>query len=340
MIRIYTTGRHAHRSPLSYPALHLLFEQDVMHVAEPADADLYVFAHVSDIQEAPQTLVEDWRRRRRPVLLLSEEPFWDTIWGKQPLEATLYVDTAFGPLPVQQLNHYTSDIFRFDRLPYYLLTNPRFARAYRARFVRNAALDVQDWHAHFTARTVDVTFMFERRPEAYHTVHWPQGDITGLCAWRTEMAEARTSGTVERLGHSWQGGINRLDMDTDWHADKLHHLDDHARIMGAIENTHQPDYVTEKLFDAYACGSLPLYYASVGHRIHDIDLHAHSWINLYDLSPRQAAKRVEDIEWSAHLEGFVQAQNTLATLFCNDMAWHAEHTRLRHATVTALQRFL
>jgi len=340
VIRIFMTGRHAHRNPLSYPALRPLFEGEIEKVTEPSAADLYVFAHVSDIQEASRGLVEDWRRRRRPVVLLSEEPFWDTIWGGQPLETQIYVDTGFGALPVHQLNHYTSKIFHFDRLPYYLLTNPRFARAYTARFTCNAGLRMQDWQAQFLERSVDLTFMFERRPEAYHDVKWPHGDIVGLCAWRTRLAEACNTGTVERLGQSWQGGVSRLDIGTDWHAEKLDRLDRHARLIGALENTHQPNYITEKFFDALACGSLPLYFASEGHRIHDLGLPTQSWVNLYGLSPAQAAEQITHIDLRTALGAFVEAQRTLANLFCDPRLWHAERLRLRAATLSELAKFL
>lgn len=340
MIRIYTTGRHAHRSPLCYPALRPLFEDQIRLVDHPSQADLYVFAHVVDIQEAPQEMVADWRARRRPVLLLSEEPFWDTIWGGQPLDPLVYVDTGFGALPVHQLNHHTSDIFHFEHLPYYLLSDHRFAKAYSARFARNATLSRQDWQDRFAARRVDVTFMFERRPEPYHSVKWPQGDIMGLCAWRTELAEACQTGTVERLGQSWQGGVSRLDLQTDWHLDKLTRLEDHCRILGAIENTHQPNYITEKFFDAFACGALPLYHASDTHRIHSLGLPGDSWINLYGKAPQDAAHQLNGVDYPARLEAFVQAQNKLATLFCAADIWDSERKRLKRATRAALETFV
>jgi hypothetical protein len=96
VIRVYKTGRHAKRTPLSYPALWPLFEMQIELVERPEMADLYLFAHVMDIQEAPEDLVLDWRRRHRPVVLLSEEPFWDTIWGRRPLDPMIFVDTSYG----------------------------------------------------------------------------------------------------------------------------------------------------------------------------------------------------------------------------------------------------
>lgn len=335
MIRVYISGRHSKRLPLSYRALAPLFAGRIEAAASPAEADLYLFAHSLDIQAAPQALVQDWRRRRqRPVVLLSEEPFWDTIWGRQPLQRQLILATAWGDLPVIQLNHATSGLFRFARIPYYLLTNHRFANTYAARFARNAQLGAADWQARFAARQTDLTFMFERRPEPYHAVQWPEADIAGLCSWRTELAEAAHWPRTERLGRSWQGGQARQQL-RNWHLDKITRLDGRCRLMAAFENTHQPDYLTEKLFDAFACGALPLYWAAPGHRLHSFGLPPQAWVNCHGLTPQQAAAQLQALlaaDWPAErFEAYAQAQRQLADLFAATGLWVAERQRLQAA---------
>jgi len=315
MIRVFLTGRHARRCPLSYAALAPLFADSIRLVERPSEADLYLFAHSLDIREAPGEMVLDWRTRRRPVVLLSEEPFWDTIWTQRPLDRELYIETDFGDLPVIQLNHQTSDIFDYDVIPYYLLTSHRFSTAYRSRFRRNAARSVADWRADFAARAVDLTFMFERRPERHHDARWPEAEIIGLCAWRTDVAELCTAGTVERLGHRWQGGPPRQQL-PDWHLDKIMRLDGRARSQAAFENTHHPRYLTEKLFDAFACGSRPLYFASPGHRVHELGLPQAAWLNLYDLDPETAAAWIsEPFGDAAFWDAWQAAQAILARLW-------------------------
>ena len=334
MIRYFTTGAHAHRMPLSYPALAPLVAPFATRVERPEEADLHVYAHVLDVMQAPAAAVQDWRARRRPVVILSEEPFWDTLWGRRPLARHRVVDTAHGALPVVQLNHHTSRIFDFDRIPYYLLTNPRFAAAYGARFARNARVTAAEWRARFAARPRQAAFMFERRPGAFHDLRWPEGDIIGLCAWRTTLAEACT-GRVDRLGQSWGRGPSRFALDN-WHLDKLVQLDGRARMIGAIENTHQPAYLTEKLFDAFACGAVPLYFASPRHRVHGLGLPAGAWINLYGLSPRAAAERVaQGVDPATH-EAYAAAQRHLAVLLGEARIWVRERARLAHALQEAL----
>ena len=340
MIRVFMTGQHSHRTPLSYPALAPLWRSTISLVERPEQADLYLFSHVPDIEAAPRAVVEDWRHRQCPVVLLSEEPFWDTIWGKRPMAPLIYVETDYGALPVVQINHQTSTLYDFDTIPYYLLTNPRFARAYQSLFQRNAALSAQDWRAAFQHRQADLVFMFERRPEPWHDVSWPEGDVTGLCAWRTRLAMSCRGPRVEHLGHSWQGGPRRQAL-PDWHKDKLSRLDGRTVLLSALENTHQPHYLTEKIFDAFACGAIPFYWASPAHRIHGIGLPPESWINLHGLTPEKAAEEIMAYRPDAEVfEAYAEAQTTLVQLFCDAHTWEAERARLARALPAALQAVL
>lgn len=334
------TGRDANRSPLSYRALAPLFGDVIQRVARPDSADLYLFARGRDIQEAPRALVADWRARRRPVVLLSEEPFWDTTCLRRPLDSQIVIDTGLGALPVTQINHLTSDVFRFARLPYYLLTNNRFINAYRWRFTRNAARGAGHWKRAFADCAADVTFMCERRRGPQFDIRFPERDVIGLCSWRTDLALACQDGVVERLGQSWQGGVSRFEVNN-WHFDKLMRLDGHCRSLGAVENTHLPDYLTEKLFDAYACGARPLYVAGPGHRLHELGLPAPAWLNLYGLSPQAAAARTAaPFADSGFFDAYHAAQVRLAALFSDAGALAAERRRLKTALLQALQRVL
>lgn len=340
MIRVFKSGRHAHRTPLSYRALDPLWEGQITLVDHPDQADLYLFAHSLDLQQADPDIIRDWRQRRRPVVLLSEEPFWDTIWTRQPTARNLLCDTPLGAVPVIQLNHATSTIFDFDRLPYLLLTEHRFHAAYCARFTRNAARSVADWKADFAAAQYDTVFMFERRPEQFHNADWPEANIQGLCAWRTNLAEISNRDVTEVRGHSWGTGPSRFDL-PDWHMDKLVHLDGRGRNIGALENTHQTNYISEKLFDAYACGGRPLYLASPGHRVHDLGLPAKSWANFYGMTPKAAAKHLKYWQPDAEFfDAYHGAQQTLFTLFSDIGVLVNERARLGASVIAELQQVL
>lgn len=344
MIRVHLSGPHSTRSPLSYSALAPLFAPHIQMLSNPDGADLLVFSHSLDIKAMPAPVYNHWRATGCPIVLLSEEPFWDTIWAKKPLQNTRKLSTKFGSVPVTQLNHHTSEIFDFDQIPYFLLTNLRFASAYAYRFRRNASKRASDWKSEFENYPVDISFMAVRRDEKHHNVRHKAGDIIGLCAWRTELALACETGVVERLGQSWDrewdNGRNRFDL-RDWHLDKLTKQDQRSRLFSALENTHQPDYLSEKLFDAYALGSRPFYFASPGHRVHDFDLPTRSWINLFDLPVAEAARQLNSLHFdAAFFDAYVEAQNQLEQLFTNVELFVAERERLKTAVVGALTAVL
>ena len=344
MIRIHLSGPHARRSPFAYPALAPLFTSTIAQVDNPDEADLFLFSHILDLGDMAFDIVESWRKRPRPVVILSEEPFWDTIWGGRPTERVILAETRWGLVPTMQVNHVTSSVFRHDRIPYYLLTNHRFAAAYGARFPQLARRTPHAWREALHAAPWDVTFIFERRPERFHDAAWPEASLFGLCAWRTDLAELCPPDRTERLGPSWQGGPRRTEL-ADWFIDKIVRLDGRARLVGAVENTHHPDYLTEKLFDAFLCGARPIYWAAPDHRIHDLGLAAPAWVNLHGLDATEAAEKalaegsraaVTDETTDALHETAV----ALANLFAAPSAWVAERARLAAALPAELERVL
>lgn len=339
MIKLFLFGAHVRRLLFSYKSLRGLFVDEFSFESHPFAADAYVSAHILDIEDAPWDVIADWRRSAKPIILLSEEPFWDTIWARQPLARMRYVETKWGPVPVFQLNHQTCDIFKFEKIPYYLLTNHRFANAYSSRFNRNHELKPSDWRAAFERRGVDTTFMFEKRPEPFHSVSWPEADLYGLCAWRTSVAEESNFRVVQKLGKTWEASKPARQILSDWHLDKLVVLDDSSRVISAIENTHEPNYVTEKIFDAFACGSMPIYFASRNHRLNDFQLPQNSYLNLFGMGVQEAVRAIAEVPWDDHtwssefFQGFTTAQQKLRTIFCDPAVWVQERKRLRNDTL-------
>ena len=345
-LRVACLGRHAVRMPLAYPALETGWAGRVTLV-DPADpaglagADLILFAHPQDPGRLPAGLARTLPGKT--LALMSEEPFWDSLFSPDPLAAAIILPVAYlGPMAVHQVNHHTSAIFAGGRLPYQPLTEPRFALAYARLFPRNAGLSAADWQAAFAARPLHAAFMAERRPEAFHDMTFPRGEILGLCAWRTRLAEgfAPPGAEVARFGASWQGGPTRFAL-TDWHADKLARLDGKARLISAIENTHQPGYMSEKLFDAFACGGRPLYLASPGHRVHDLGLPPGAWINLWPLPSGDAPSAIEAAPWDdAFCAAYAGAQARLAAVWTDANLIAAERARIAGAVLADLTRLV
>lgn len=332
-LHIHLAGRHAARGlmPFAWPALAPLWSDHAARIDRPEGADLILWAHPRDPE------ADDGAAAGSPAVqaLFSEEPFWDTIPGPDPLARRIAVPGPRGAtLFLHQVNHHRSPVFAFDRIPYFLLTRPVYAARYAAIFARNARLSPADWGTALAAASPAPVFMAERRPEPFHDIRRPEGDLIGLCAWRTRLAEALPG--ANRIG-SFGGN------DADWHQDKLDLLDGKVRILSALENTHQPDYISEKLFDAFACGARPLYMASPGHRLHDLGLPERSFVNLWGLTSEAAAAVVAGLDdparWDAgFLQAYAGAQRRLAALWTDPGAIAAERARLGRALVAELHR--
>lgn len=263
----------------------------------------------------------------QPLILLSEEPFWDTVWGKDPLRRVQHHTADGEPVPFVYLNHFTSDIYKFDEVPYFLLTDTRFFTRYASWFRRNAGRSAADWRGHFATARHRVAFLAEYRNEDRFGIRFDGHDIFGMGTLRTQIALACNGPDVLRSGAGWNTLPRRQDL-PDWHMDKFLDLDGNCRMLSAIENTHHTDYISEKLFDAFAVGAVPLYIAGPNHRVHDL-VPAGSFINLYGLTPDEAADRIAMFNPDeSFIQNYQAAQTRLADLFSTPAAMMREYTRL------------
>ena len=326
-IKLWRAGAHARRTPFAYPALADLWAGRAVLLDAPEGADLVVFAHPADpMGQGPETAraIEAGAR----AALISEEPFWDSLFSPDLTAPHVTLPAAhLGEVWMAQVNHHASPIFDWAHLPYYLFTDPAMIPRLAAAFA--APLPERPPETR-------VTFMAERRPEGFHDIARAEADLLGLCAWRTRLAESVANGPVRRLGASWEGGATRFELG-DWHADKLARLTGTTAILSGVENTHQPTYLSEKLFDAFACGAGALYVASPGHSAHRLGLPEGSWLNLYGMTSEGAAA-VDG--WTPDRGAIAAARATLAARFSDAPALAAERARIGTALAAELDRLM
>lgn len=331
MIRFHPFGDHAHRHPLAYEPIRQACGWAAI-VDAPQDADLIVVSHTLDLQRhwrALHGMLCDNPGLR--LVLLSEEPYWDSVGSPDMFSKYQEHPTPLGPLPFVFLNHHTTTIYSFGRIPYFLLTDPRYIAHWQPLFERNAAMSVRDWRRHFQNAPIDAAFMAERREDPRLAVRFDAQQVHGLCPLRSKLALG-CSGNVLRVGRGWGDTPRRQEL-PDWHADKIARLDMQCRYISAIENTHQRGYVSEKLFDAYALGGIPLYYALPGHDVERL-VAPGSFINVAG-QDRPHPREPDD----AMLNSYVATQKRLHRLFTDPAAIKAEMSRLSgslHRTVRGI----
>lgn len=311
MIRVLPYGGFLNRSPLAYAPFRARLADRVTLVDRADEADLLVISHPLDLELFGADLAQMLARHRRlRLVLLSEEPFWDTGWAADPFGRDQVFQSLHGAIAYRVISHQTAPVFRSRHLPYFLLTDPRYIGHYRPLFDRNAGLSVAEWLAHFRTAELDAAFMGERRLMPRDRVGFAEQDVWGLSWYRTRFAERCRKGRVLRAGKGWSDAPPRQSL-PDWHADKLAQLDRRCRYLGAFENTHQADYVSEKLFDAFALGAVPLYFAAPGHAAHRL-AGAGGWLNFYATPPRAPAFDARRPVTLAEAEAYAATQERLA----------------------------
>ncbi len=337
VLSVMITGRNANRSPFTYEAYQQGFASALQFVDRPEQADLLVFGASANIREHYAEALKgrpDVPKDR--LVVLSEEPLWDTTWGYEFDQAHVTIDFWKHQFGYAVLNHMTTDIFAFDKLPYFVTTDPRYTTRYARMFRRNAALSAPELVELWKKAPVRQAYFAERRDDGRYDFERPDLDLFGYCAYRTRIAEAAPSNGVLRVGQGWSDTARRQEL-PDWHLDKLTTLDRRTFICSALENTHLPDYVTEKPFDAFAVLGVPVYAANSAHRIHEI-VPEGSFINVWGMTANEAAEHLKSFEPDLEFaERYLEAQKRLAALFGDVEILRAERRRVVDATVRALE---
>ena len=99
-------------------------------------------------------------------------------------------------------------------------------------------------------------------------------------------------------------------------------------FVSGIENTHCLNYVTEKIFDAFAVLGIPLYYGCPEHRVMHI-VPMDSFLNLYGLSVQEAVGKIQSfVPNKLFVDQYREAQSRLADTFSSPMLLVRERKRI------------
>lgn len=325
-MKIALLGAHSKRIPLTYPVYRRL-ATDFDYVESPEEADWVVFGFSKDIKDGFEYLVNLLSKNTGiRLMVLSEEPLWDTLWSGDYLQRKSTVERASEKLCYTVLNHFTSELYNFSEFPYFITTCDEYFVRYGNFFRRNAKLSAEEIRNIWRNARIRQAYFAEMRAGRQYDVNSSKHDVIGLSGFRTRIAQLAKGDTVLRIGKGWGNKVLRQAL-PDWHLDKLATLDRQAYIVSGIENTHQPDYISEKVFDAFAVLGIPLYVASPKHSVHRL-VPKGSFINLYGLTPDEAVEVVHTFEVdSAFVEVYREAQARLSILFTDPVNLWAERRR-------------
>ncbi|WOI53607.1 exostosin family protein [Parvularcula sp. LCG005] len=289
-------GKHSHRTPLSYPDLSL-YNRDLFTHTTTESSQLIVTGFAKDFKENWRRYADIARNGSNPYLVVvSEEPLWDTIWSPDFRHQSGQIIGEDFSEAYAIINHTNSDVFNFREIPYFTSTDDRYILHYRQMFERNRHYTPEDLLLHWKNAEIRGAFFAERRDDPKYDFSAPELDIYGLSAFRTQIASSFIGQqSMLVVGKDWERDTLPRQKLPDWHLDKLVTLDRKTFIASGLENTHQRNYITEKIFDAYATLSIPLYWASPEHRIHEIASEG-SFLNLYDRTAEDSAQLIRTFE--------------------------------------------
>lgn len=331
--RVGLLGRHSHRTPLSYAAIRRMVGDRLAWADDPAGADLLVTGFNVDWRENAETLVPLLARQHPPQLaVISEEPLWDITWSGPFTGRDARIEAGGTEIRYTFLGHETSEIYRFDRLPYFVLTEDHYAVRYASLMARFAGMVPAELLARWQSAPLAAAFFAERRNGEAHAGGFPDRDVMRLSGYRSRVAELSQGPGVMCAGKGWGAPVKRQDL-PDWHLDKLAHLDGRVRMATAYENVHQRDYISEKIFDAFAVGGVPVYWAGPAHRIFEL-VAPGAMLNTADLAPEAAARRIAQFTPdAAFAESWLDSCAHLARLFGDAGLIAAERRRVADAVV-------
>jgi hypothetical protein len=323
-MKIFLLGKHSNRTPMAYKDYKLLFEsRGVKYVESMQQADYIILGFSIDIkaefEKLRSVILENPSVK---IVVISEEPLWDTVWTKDYKSQSSSFSLNGDRVEYYQLNHFNSNIFDFLNFPYFVTTEAKYLVRYSNFFARNTRISRPELIEKFANKRYLFSSIAEKRVD--EEVNKYEGkQVVGLSKFRTLLAESVTCRKL-CIGKGWTNRPPRQ-QEFDWHLSKLSEFDDSSLVMSSLENTINENYITEKIFDAYATLSFPLYYADDKHGIHRI-IKNDSPIYLSTDNLRTAVGFVDCYKdnWRNKIDAYIEDMNDLHSLFSNFESYRFE----------------
>jgi hypothetical protein len=291
--RVALFGKHSNRTPFAYKTYRSILSQSIEFVSLDDSPQLIITGFSKDFFDSLENRFETFQRPdRAKLMVVSEEPLWDTIYSNSyQTDVSEAVATIKGSdIEFNFYNHTNSDLFEYLRVPYYLTTSVN----YISRYVMLVNSILSKFSSGFFSERVDapVFGMFERRTEPWF--NFSSDNAKCLCIYRSLFAEQLFAhATIQGVGHGSSSSPRQAL--PDWHLDKLAKAYMQHNLVISIENTCHKYYVTEKIFDAYAVGAIPIYYAPPEHSVRT-SLGLASFFDVSSMEPNDAALSLIDFK--------------------------------------------
>lgn len=259
-INFFLLGKHSHRTPLSYADLSYSFKDFFNQVFDLSLADIIVLGFQIDLSEHADLLAG--LKKKNPSLLiivLSEEPLWDVVWSVNREDVLQHYSKNGVSFEYIYINHFNSNLYDFKKYPYFILTSNDYLARYRKSFLENKKNQDFQLIRQWSSADAKIKFYMEKRYDKRYSVFSNSNTLIGLSEYRTKFADCFNSEVSLKVGLGWGDSKPRQTL-IDWHFEKLYETSGNTFLLSAIENTLCRNYITEKIFDAYAVCAYPVVY--------------------------------------------------------------------------------
>lgn len=336
-INISLYGEHSKRLPFAYKEFKQISTNKFNVINDPLYCDYLFIGYFQDLKKNFDEIYFILSKNKNcKLILLSEEPIWDTLWSEGYQEKYRVLIKDGKRINFYFLNHFTSNIYKFNKFPYFITTNNNFFVRYHNFFNRNSLLLKSDIKKLWNTASIRMAFFNERRIGKKYDCEDPLLGRVGLSNFRSEIALSITGKGVLRVGAGWiKSSLPRQKL-PDWHLDKLVALDRQCYIVSALENTCAPFYITEKIFDSFAVLGVPIYYKNPSLSFVD-SIVDNSFINLFGLNINDSINIISDFTPSElFLGNYIETQRNLNNLFNDFDLYHSERIELVNSIYTEI----
>ena len=336
-IKVHLFGRHSNRTPLAYETYKGINKQ--FQVVEDVEAsEIIILGFVKDVHDNFERLLAE-KKKQKLIFVVSEEPLWDSQFSGGYLDIHRHIEKGGETLSFIYLNHMNSSIFDYHRVPYFITTESKYINRYRVTLSRYLNESFSEFSSRLNRASYKTAFIIEKRIENYFDKSSELKEVKALSVYRSKLAESLFKVSLVQ-GKGWGDEDQPRQGLVDWHLDKLSLLQDNCQIISALENTYHKLYISEKFFDAIACGGIPLTYHCNQSKFFK-GLNPGGYLNVFDKTIPDALKLIQSLSISPSLySAWRENLNKINLIFSDNRLIFNEKVALSDRLATEIRKYM
>lgn len=269
-IKYYLYGDNQDILMFSYPLYLEQLNEFYEKVDDPNNADVVFISYSHDIAWEKFPAFNKFQKKiNAKIILLCEEPMWDLSWSGniREIDGKTYATkhNSRTKVEIHHLGYLDTQIFEYKKIPYFLTTSDVYFKNYLTYIDKIKNTDITQI---CMAKKYEVSGIYAKRFDPTDNEFYVGDDVNNKCLhfFKNKLADDFKNNnelTCDFFGHNnstYEGLTDITIYDSlDFHSAKLEWSFLNTKFLFALENTMTKSYVTEKIFDAVASLSIPIY---------------------------------------------------------------------------------